>query len=56
MMLPFQRGFQRIVKGRDVPIIPVFLDRVWGSNLLAGRRPLLHESPGQDPLSRDQFR
>ena len=31
MMLPFQRGFARIVKGRDVPIIPIFLDRVWGS-------------------------
>lgn len=28
---PFQRGFQRIVTGRDVPIIPVALDRVWGS-------------------------
>ncbi len=31
MMLPFQRGFARIVKGRDVPIVPVYLDRVWGS-------------------------
>lgn len=30
-MLPFQRGFERIVKGRDIPIIPVHLDRVWGS-------------------------
>ncbi|NKB88230.1 MAG: MFS transporter [Acidobacteria bacterium] len=31
MMLPFQRGFQRIVKGRNVPIVPVYLDQVWGS-------------------------
>jgi acyl-[acyl-carrier-protein]-phospholipid O-acyltransferase/long-chain-fatty-acid--[acyl-carrier-protein] ligase len=31
MMLPFRRGFERIVKGRNVPIIPIFLDRVWGS-------------------------
>ncbi len=31
MLLPFQRGFERIVKGRDVPIIPIYLDRVWGS-------------------------
>jgi len=31
MLGPFQRGFQRIVTGRDVPIIPVALDRVWGS-------------------------
>ena len=30
-MLPFRRGFERIVKGRHVPIVPVHLDRVWGS-------------------------
>ena len=27
-MLPFKRGFERIVDGLDVPIIPVYLDRV----------------------------
>jgi acyl-[acyl-carrier-protein]-phospholipid O-acyltransferase/long-chain-fatty-acid--[acyl-carrier-protein] ligase len=31
MMAPFQRGLQRIVKGRNVPIIPVHLDRLLGS-------------------------
>ncbi|MEM8886113.1 MAG: MFS transporter, partial [Planctomycetota bacterium] len=30
-MLEWRRGFERIVKGRDVPIVPVHLDRVWGS-------------------------
>ena len=30
-MLPFKRGFERIVADLDVPIIPVHLDRVWGS-------------------------
>ena len=30
-MLPFKRGFERIVDGLDAPIIPVYLDRVWGS-------------------------
>jgi acyl-[acyl-carrier-protein]-phospholipid O-acyltransferase/long-chain-fatty-acid--[acyl-carrier-protein] ligase len=30
-MLPFRRGMERIVKGVDVPIIPVNLDGVWGS-------------------------
>lgn len=30
-LLPFRRGFERIVKGRAVPIIPVHLDRIWGS-------------------------
>jgi len=31
MLLPFKRGLERIVKGRNVPIIPVNLDRLWGS-------------------------
>ena len=30
-LLPFRRGFERIMKGRSAPIIPVHLDRVWGS-------------------------
>jgi acyl-[acyl-carrier-protein]-phospholipid O-acyltransferase / long-chain-fatty-acid--[acyl-carrier-protein] ligase len=31
VMAPFQRGLQRIVKGRTTPIIPVHLDRLSGS-------------------------
>lgn len=31
MLLPFRRGLERIVKGRQAPIVPVNLDRVWGS-------------------------
>jgi acyl-[acyl-carrier-protein]-phospholipid O-acyltransferase/long-chain-fatty-acid--[acyl-carrier-protein] ligase len=31
MLNPFRRGLERIVKGRNAPIIPVHLDRVWGS-------------------------
>ena len=30
-MLPFRRGMERVMKGVDVPIIPVNLDGVWGS-------------------------
>jgi acyl-[acyl-carrier-protein]-phospholipid O-acyltransferase/long-chain-fatty-acid--[acyl-carrier-protein] ligase len=30
-MLPFRRGFERILKDVDAPIIPVALDGVWGS-------------------------
>jgi len=30
-LLPFKRGFERILDGLDVPVIPVYLDRVWGS-------------------------
>lgn len=31
LMLPFRRGLEKIIKGRSAPIIPVNLDRVWGS-------------------------
>jgi acyl-[acyl-carrier-protein]-phospholipid O-acyltransferase/long-chain-fatty-acid--[acyl-carrier-protein] ligase len=30
-LLPFKRGFEKIMAGLDVPIIPVHLDRLWGS-------------------------
>jgi acyl-[acyl-carrier-protein]-phospholipid O-acyltransferase/long-chain-fatty-acid--[acyl-carrier-protein] ligase len=30
-MLPFQRGFEQIVKRSPVPIVPVCVDHVWGS-------------------------
>jgi acyl-[acyl-carrier-protein]-phospholipid O-acyltransferase/long-chain-fatty-acid--[acyl-carrier-protein] ligase len=30
-MLPFHRGFERIIKGIDVPVIPVNIDGIWGS-------------------------
>ena len=30
-MLRFRKGFERIIKGLSAPVIPVHLDRVWGS-------------------------
>src|SRR5215469_477732 len=30
-LLPFRRGFERIMNGIDAPIVPVCLDGVWGS-------------------------
>jgi acyl-[acyl-carrier-protein]-phospholipid O-acyltransferase/long-chain-fatty-acid--[acyl-carrier-protein] ligase len=30
-LLPFKRGFEKIVQGTNVPIIPVHLDQLWGS-------------------------
>jgi acyl-[acyl-carrier-protein]-phospholipid O-acyltransferase / long-chain-fatty-acid--[acyl-carrier-protein] ligase len=30
-VLPFKRGFEKIVEGTDAPIIPVHLDGLWGS-------------------------
>ena len=29
-MLPFRRGFERIMKGVDAPIVPVNIDGIWG--------------------------
>lgn len=31
MMRPFRRGLERIVKGTDYPIVPVYLGGAWGS-------------------------
>ena len=31
-MLPFTTGFNRIRRVTDAPIIPAYLDRVWGTN------------------------
>jgi acyl-[acyl-carrier-protein]-phospholipid O-acyltransferase/long-chain-fatty-acid--[acyl-carrier-protein] ligase len=30
-LLPFKRGFEKIVEGTNVPIVPVQLDQLWGS-------------------------
>lgn len=30
-LLPFKRGAERIVEGMDVPVVPVYLDNLWGS-------------------------
>jgi acyl-[acyl-carrier-protein]-phospholipid O-acyltransferase / long-chain-fatty-acid--[acyl-carrier-protein] ligase len=30
-LLPFQRGMMPIIKGTDVPVIPIYLDGLWGS-------------------------
>jgi len=30
-LLPFRKGFERIMKGMNAPIIPAHLDRLWGS-------------------------
>jgi acyl-[acyl-carrier-protein]-phospholipid O-acyltransferase/long-chain-fatty-acid--[acyl-carrier-protein] ligase len=49
MTQPFQRGLERIVKGRSVPIVPVHIDRATASvfsPLRSGRLPL----PGRVPL------
>jgi len=44
-MLPFRRGFERVVKGLDAPIIPVNLDGVWGSIFSFERGRFLWKTP-----------
>jgi acyl-[acyl-carrier-protein]-phospholipid O-acyltransferase / long-chain-fatty-acid--[acyl-carrier-protein] ligase len=48
-LLPFRRGFERITKGRSAPIIPVHLDRVWGSLFSFDRGRFLTKIPERIP-------
>src|SRR6266403_685234 len=48
-MLPFRRGMERIMKGVDVPIIPVNLDGVWGSIFSFAGGRFLWKFPRQIP-------
>ena len=48
-LLPFKRGFERIVGGLDVPIIPVYLDRVWGSVFSFKREKFFWKMPERLP-------
>jgi acyl-[acyl-carrier-protein]-phospholipid O-acyltransferase / long-chain-fatty-acid--[acyl-carrier-protein] ligase len=48
-MLPFRRGMERIVKGVDVPIIPVNLGGVWGSIFSFDRGRFLWKVPRKIP-------
>ncbi len=48
-LLPFRRGFERITKGRRAPIIPVHLDRLWGSVFSFERGRFLWKWPERIP-------
>jgi len=48
-MLPFRRGFERIMDGLDAPIIPVCLESVWGSVFSFARRRFLWKLPQRLP-------
>jgi acyl-[acyl-carrier-protein]-phospholipid O-acyltransferase/long-chain-fatty-acid--[acyl-carrier-protein] ligase len=47
--LGFRKGFERIVKGLNVPILPVHLDRVWGSIFSFERKKFIWKMPRQIP-------
>jgi acyl-[acyl-carrier-protein]-phospholipid O-acyltransferase/long-chain-fatty-acid--[acyl-carrier-protein] ligase len=48
-MLPFRRGFERIMKGLDAPIIPICLDGVWGSIFSFEKQRFLWKLPRRIP-------
>ena len=48
-LLPFRRGLERIMKGVEVPIIPVNLDGVWGSIFSFERDRFLWKLPKRIP-------
>ena len=48
-LLPFRRGFERIMKGVDAPIVPVNLDGVWGSIFSFDRGRFLWKLPRRIP-------
>jgi acyl-[acyl-carrier-protein]-phospholipid O-acyltransferase/long-chain-fatty-acid--[acyl-carrier-protein] ligase len=49
-MLPFRRGFERIMKDVDAPIVPVALEGVWGSIFSFESGKFLWKWPRQVPL------
>ncbi len=48
-MLPFRRGFERIMKDVDAPIIPIALDGVWGSIFSFDKGRFLWKTPRRLP-------
>jgi acyl-[acyl-carrier-protein]-phospholipid O-acyltransferase/long-chain-fatty-acid--[acyl-carrier-protein] ligase len=50
-LLPFRRGLERIADGLDVPIIPVYIDRVWGSIFSYERGKFFWKWPRRIPYS-----
>ncbi len=48
-LLQFKRGFEKIVDGLDVPVIPVHLDRLWGSIFSFKERRFFWKRPQQIP-------
>ncbi len=50
-LLPFQRGFEQIVKRSPAPIIPVCLDHVWGSIFSYERGCFFWKWPKQVPYT-----
>ena len=48
-LLPFRRGFERIMKDLDAPIVPVALDGLWGSIFSFEKKRFLWKLPRSIP-------
>lgn len=48
-LLPFRRGFERIMKDLDAPIVPVALDGLWGSVFSFEKKRFLWKMPRRIP-------
>jgi len=48
-MLPFRRGMERIVKGIDIPVVPVNLGGIWGSIFSFDKGRFLWKLPRRIP-------
>ena len=48
-VLPFNKGFERMVRGTAYPVIPVHLDRVWGSIFSFERNKFFFKIPKRIP-------
>ncbi|MBI5622377.1 MAG: AMP-binding protein [Elusimicrobia bacterium] len=48
-MNSFKKGFEKVVQGLDVPIVPVHLDRLWGSLFSFEGGTVLFKLPGRVP-------
>lgn len=46
---PFHKGFEKIMKGIDAPIIPVYIDALWGSMFSAAPESLRWRWPDRVP-------
>ncbi|MFI4955746.1 MAG: MFS transporter [Gammaproteobacteria bacterium] len=49
-MLPFKRGFERIMEGVDAPIIPVHLDKLWDSIFSYAKGRFFWKLPRRIPI------
>lgn len=49
-LLPFRRGFERIMRDLEAPIIPIALDGVWGSIFSFDKRRFIWKLPRRIPF------